>query len=214
MKGNNSGSHPGEERYISDDLLEKMGKGSVWGLDYYGRLQAAALAERTIYLGGEIYVVDSETMARELKWLALLSKEPILIMVSSPGGLVLPGLALYDEIRHTRSQGIEVVMRVSGHAASMAVIVLQAATTREAYPNSRLLIHEISQFKFFSEDKTSDLEEQVEEMKKLQAVLLGILSERSGKSREEIDKLIWKRDIWFSAEEALEFGLIDRIVGV
>lgn len=209
MRGNKD-----KEPYISESLLERLSADSAWGMDYYDRLKSAALTKRTIYLGGEIYIADYEVMSRELKWLASLSKEPILIMVSSPGGLVLPGLALYDEIRHTRSQGIEVVMRVSGHAASMAVIVLQAATTREAYPSSRLLIHEISQFKFFSDDKTSDLEEQVEEMKKLQAVLLGILSERTGKPREEIDKLIWKRDIWFSAQEALEFGLIDRIVGV
>ena len=49
-------------------------------------------------------------------------------------------------------------------------------------------------------------------MKKLQAILLGIVSERSGKPVEEIESLIWKRDVWFSAQEALAWGLLDRIV--
>jgi ATP-dependent protease ClpP protease subunit len=90
--------------------------------------------------------------------------------------------------------------------------VLQAATIREALANSRILIHEISHFTFWSEDRPSDLEEQVAEMKKLQAILLGILSKRSGKSLEELEKLIWKTDVWYSAREALEYGLIDRVV--
>ena len=185
---------------------------SALGLDYSDRLKWAALHNRIIYLHEDLRSRSVREMSMELQALMRTSKEPILIMVSSPGGVVLPGLALYDEIMELRKEGIHVTMRVCGYAASMAAIVLQAAEVREAQENSRILIHEVSRFTFWSEDKPSDLEEQLVEMKKLQAILLGIISGRSGKTIDELEELIWKRDVWFSAEEALEFGLIDRIV--
>lgn len=182
------------------------------GLDYEDRLKWASLSNRIIYLHQEIESGMVREKSMEMQDLLRQSKDPVMIMVSSPGGIVLPGLALYDEIMELRKEGIQVTMRVCGYAASMAAIVLQAGTVREALANSRILIHEVSRFTFWSVDKPSDLEEQLAEMKKLQAILLRIISGRSNKTLAELEKLIWKRDVWFSAEEALEFGLIDRIV--
>lgn len=186
--------------------------GTTLGLNYGDRLKWTSLSNRIIYLHQEIESGMVREKSMEMQDLLRQSKEPIMIMVSSPGGIVLPGLALYDEIIELRKEGIEVTMRVCGYAASMAAIVLQAGTIREALANSRVLIHEVSRFTFWSIDKPSDLEEQLAEMKKLQAILLRIISGRSNKTFAELEKLIWKRDVWFSAEEALEFGLIDRIV--
>lgn len=182
------------------------------GLDYEDRLKWASLSNRILYLHEEINSEVVREKSMEMQALLRRAKTPVVIMVSSPGGIVLPGLALYDEIMELRKEDIAVTMRVCGYAASMAAIVLQAGTIREALANSRLLIHEVSRFSFWAEDKPSDLEEQLAEMKKLQAILLGILSNRSGKPVEQLENLIWKRDVWFSAQEALEFGLIDRIV--
>lgn len=172
--------------------VEAQSSASV-GLDYEDRLKWTALENRIVYLYEEIRTDVVREKSMELQDLLRRSKDPITIMVSSPGGIVLSGLALYDEIMELRKQEIHVTMRICGCAASMGAIVLQAGTVREALANSRLLIHEVSRFSFFAHDTSSDLEEQVVEMKRLQTVLLSILSERSGKSLKELERLIWKR---------------------
>jgi ATP-dependent Clp protease protease subunit len=182
------------------------------GLDYSGRLRWSSFVNRVLYLHEEITSAVVREKSMEIQALLRKSREPIVIMVSSPGGVVLPGLALYDEILEARDKGADVIMRVCGYAASMAAVVLQAASVREALTNSRILIHEVSRFTWWSEDKPSDLEEQLTEMKKLQGILMRIVSSRSGRSAEEWEKLIWKRDVWYSADEALTEKLIDRIV--
>ena len=186
--------------------------GESSGFNYRDRLRWNSLRNRVLYLHDSIDDFVAREKSMELKKLTQISGDPILIVITSPGGVVLPGLALYDEILETRSRGVNVIMRVSGYAASMAAIVLQAATIREAFVNSRILIHEVRQFKFWSEDSTSYLEEELGEMKKLQEILYSILSKRTGRDIEEIKKTVWKTNRWFSSWEAKEFGLIDRIV--
>lgn len=197
---------------VEEAKAPKQVSETALGLNYSDRLKWASLDNRIIYLHASIDSSVVREKSMEMQDLLRRSKEPIYIMVSSPGGYVLPGLALHDEILELQKEGIEVTMRVCGYAASMAAIVLQAGTIREALANSRMLIHEISRFTFWAEEKPSDLKEQVAEMEKLQRSLMRIVSGRTDKTVEELENLIWKRDVWFSAEEALAFGLLDRIV--
>ena len=198
---------PEELAQISDAEASRM-----LGLGFYDRLRQHRLERRVVSIEGEIYSSDAARFNEELEYLINQDTTPIKIIIHSQGGEVQAGLAIYDYIMLARAKGIHVTTMASGTAASMACIVLQAGSTREMMPNARLLIHEVSQFKFFSNETTSDLAEQVVEMKKLQAVLSGILAEATGRTQEEVEQHIWKKDLWFNLEEALEYGLIDKVV--
>ena len=91
----------------------------------------------------------------------------------------------------------------------MAPIILQAGSKRVASKYTRFLLHEIMTMTI---GRTSEQEEQVIELRKLNSMLRDILVERTGKPAEAIDKAWKKTERWLSAEEALEFGLIDEVV--
>jgi len=131
----------------------------------------------------------------------------------SSGGTVSSALAMYDVIREF-SNHLEipvVTIGVGGVYSAAAAILLQAGDERIAAVNSTFLLHEIRQFKFISEETKSDIEDQQVIMEMLENKLYGILSEKTGKSREEIDRLIDRRNLWLDAQGALEWGLVDRI---
>ena len=91
----------------------------------------------------------------------------------------------------------------------MGCIILQAGSERLATPHTRFLIHEVSSMTW---GKTSEIEEEAEEIRKVNNLMRKILADRTGKSAEEIEKLWHKKDVWLSVNEAEEFGLIDGIV--
>lgn len=116
-------------------------------------------------------------------------------------------------ILHIREKfGIEIVTEARGYAASSAAVILQTGSRRTATKHTRILIHEVSTFKFFSNEKASDVAEEAEELQKVNDMLIKILSERTGHSEQELKTLIHKKDVWFNAQEALNFNLIDAIV--
>lgn len=136
------------------------------------------------------------------------SSDPIKIIFNSPGGNVIDGLALYDYIKELQGSGIQINTHSIGMAASMGGILLQAGGVRSMGANAYLLIHEVSAG---AGGKMTDLEDEIEFLKRLQDRLVNILGERSTMTTRQI-KTRWKRkDWWLGAAEALELGFIDEI---
>ena len=97
-------------------------------------------------------------------------------------------------------------------ASSAAMIILQACSPRMSYPSARFLIHEIQELSFGT-TKLSATEDNARELNAVQDATVNLLVRRTGKSRETIKLAIERRDHWLSAKAALEFGLIDSILG-
>ena len=137
-------------------------------------------------------------------------KKPILLELKSPGGSIIDGFHFYDELMRLKSLGHKLTIRVHGMAASMGSVVLQAADVREAGSNSWIMIHRGFMGAI---GKTFEVEDSVEFMNKLENQIVDLFTARSKKPRKSFVDLFKKRkDIWFSAKEALQFGLIDGVI--
>lgn len=160
---------------------------------------------RILYIMEE---VTEELAARIIPTLHLLdtiSWETITIYINSPGGCAISGLAIYDAMRQINSP-VHVVC--TGQASSMGAIILAGGDYREATPNARIMIHEAA---MGTEGKTKDLQIEVEELKKVEEILIDILEVHTGQRKVKIRKDI-KLNKYMSAQEALDYGLIDNIV--
>lgn len=164
---------------------------------------------RRLYIDG---IVNRINVAA---WLDALSHwelrdpgEPIEITINSPGGSVLDGLALYDSILRLRRKGHHVVTRGTGMIASMATILMQAGDERILDANSWFMIHEVSAG---AQGTSSDMEDQIAFVKRLNDRLHGILAERSTLTKRQILSRTKKKDDWLSAEEAVELGFADKV---
>jgi len=167
---------------------------------------------------GRINIIGSISPFEASDWLSSIYKavefgnKVITIRIISPGGEVYPSFAIYDNLRLISKKGIKIEAIVEGFAASAAAaIVLQAADVRKCLPSSRFLLHEVSRWAFGSE-KASDLKDEAKEIEILTNMIINILSERSGKSVSDVKNLVERKEIWFSAQEALDWGLIDEII--
>lgn len=173
-------------------------------------IQKKFLEERKVFLWGEV----SDRSARDVteKFLFLEASDPgkdITFYINTPGGSITAGMAVYDTMQLI-SSSITVV--VTGMAASMGSILLCGASPgqRLLYPHSRVLIHQplISGRMWAA---AVDINIQAEEMEKLREELNGILSKSSGQPLEKI-QLDTDRDFYLNAQEAIEYGLADKIV--
>lgn len=145
-----------------------------------------------------------------ITYLKSLKTEQLTISINSPGGQIADSFAIYD---YLKSCGLKTTAIVEGVAASAAaMIVLQAMDNRYSRPNSRFLLHEPRLFSFLEVQKTTDTQDRAKEMTILSEMVYDVLSSRCGKTKEELKKLIERREVWMSAKEALEFGLIDKII--
>ena len=138
----------------------------------------------------------------------------ILIRLTSPGGNAYHAFGIYNILRELSSEGVNVKILVEGMAASAAaMIVLQGADERLSLPDSSFLLHEPKRWVFFASESKSNLEDEMMEMKRITDKIVEILSFRCKKSKEEVSKLIERKEVWMSVEEALKWNLIDAIVG-
>jgi ATP-dependent Clp endopeptidase proteolytic subunit ClpP len=152
------------------------------------------------------------------KWMRLEPGCDIEIQFNSPGGEVIAGLALFDFIQTVRAAGHHVTTSTIGYAASMAGVLLQAGDKRVMGAESWLMLHEAS---FGSQGKTSEVEDRVEWIKRVQDRFLNIFADRcKGANPETATKALkkaqiktkWTRtDFWVDSDEALAYGLIDEI---
>ena len=172
--------------------------------DIFSRL----LKDRIVFLGTEIN--DDVANIVIAQFLFLESEDPdkeIMLYINSPGGVVTSGLAIYDTMQYVRS---EVSTTCLGMAASMAAVLLGAGAKgrRSALPNARIMIH---QPLGGARGQASDIEIQAREIKHLKEVLTDIITNATGKRREQILKDI-DRDFYLGAAQAKEYGLIDNVM--
>lgn len=174
------------------------------------RIDSAILEARRIFLSD---AVDSETASdiiRRFWYLELVDPgKPILFVINSPGGSVDAGFAIWDQIKLITSP---VTTLVCGLAASMGSVLSLAAAPRRRFATaqSRIMIHQ-PLIGGVIKGQATDLEIQAKEMLKTRDTLTRIYMAQTGKDYETIEKAI-DRDTWMSAQEALEFGLLDGIV--
>ena len=131
----------------------------------------------------------------------------IQLLLSTYGGCVYDGLSLYDAVKNSNT---EVDITCFGKIMSMGIILLLSAKTRKAYRNTTFMIHEGSSG-FIG--KVADMEESVEESKRLREVIFDIIEKETKISKAKLDEVRKSRMDWFlTAEEALEYGLITEII--
>ena len=168
---------------------------------------------RDVYLIGDIEKDAARSAIERMRELAAESDRPITLYINSAGGNVTDGLALHDVIRNIISRGAEVTIVVQGMAYSMGSIVLQAASEgrRLAFPHSWIMIHEPA--KWAGWQSTSAAAQHLERLKQMQDQIYRILSSRSGKPLRQIIRDTKRTDFYLDAQSALDYGLIDAVLG-
>lgn len=173
-------------------------------------IERTLLQNRRIFFADEVNQESSTEAIRKLWYLELTAPgKGITMIINSPGGSVDAGFAVWDQMKMISSP---VTTLVTGLAASMGSILSLCAGKgrRLATPNARILIHQPS-IHGGVRGQASDLEIHAREILKIRSRIIDLYVEASGKDRDTIAAAI-ERDTWLSAEEAREFGLIDRIV--
>jgi len=189
--------------FLIPTVIEHTGKGER-AYDIYSRL----LNERIVFLGSAIDDNVANLVVAQLLYLE--SEDPdkdVFLYINSPGGVVSAGLAIYDTMQYIKP---EVSTICTGQAASMGAVLLAAGAQgkRIALPNSRIMIH---QPLGGAQGQASDIEITAREILKTKALLNGILSKHSGQSLEKV-KADTDRDFFMSAQEAVEYGLVDKVI--
>lgn len=184
-------------------VIERTARGER-EFDIYSRL----LNERIIFLGTPIEDQVANLVVAQL--LHLESQDPdkdISIYINSPGGSVYSGLAIYDTMRFVKP---DIQTMCVGVAMSMGSLLLSGGTKgkRAALPNSRILIHQPSAG---FEGQSTDIEIHAREILSIRARLDEIYADNTGKSADEV-RTDMERDRFFTAQQALEYGLIDRVL--
>ena len=167
------------------------------------------LRTRQIILSGEINEENTAKVIRQLLLLEADSDRPIYIYIDSPGGSIDSGFGIYDMIRFVNAP---VCTIGTGLIASMGSIILLSVPKerRFALPNSHYLIHQ-PLIGGVARGVASDLEIQAEEMAKSKKKLIRLIADETGRSETEVEKDC-DRDHWLTAEEALSYGLVSRII--
>lgn len=184
-------------------VVETSGRGER-AYDIYSRL----LKERVVFLVGEVNDQTANLVIAQLLFLESENPEKdISLYINSPGGSVSAGLAIFDTMNFIKPDVSTLCM---GMAASMGAFLLSAGANgkRFALPNSRVMIH---QPLGGARGQASDIEIQAREILYLRERLNGILSERTGQTIETIAKDT-DRDNFMSADQAQEYGLIDKVI--
>mgnify|MGYP001552581097 FL=1 len=196
-------THEPVESNLIPMVIEKTSRGER-SYDIYSRL----LKDRIIMLGTPINDAVASSITAQI--LFLESEDPekdIYLYINSPGGVVSAGLAIYDTMQYVKC---DVATTCMGMAASMGAVLLAAgaAGKRYALPNARVMIH---QPLGGVQGQASDIEIEAQEILRLKKLLSGILGKHSGKDIEQViaDS---DRNKWMDAQEAADYGLIDRVM--
>ncbi|MDD3602676.1 MAG: ATP-dependent Clp endopeptidase proteolytic subunit ClpP [Sulfurovum sp.] len=184
-------------------VIEQTGRGER-SYDIYSRL----LKDRIIMLSGEVN--DQVASSIVAQFLFLEAQDPdkdIYFYINSPGGVITSGLSMYDTMNYIKP---DIVTICIGQAASMGAFLLACGTKgkRYALPNSRIMIH---QPLGGAQGQATDILIQAQEIQRLKETLNEILAERTGKTVKRVEKDT-ERDYFMSAKEAMEYGLIDKVL--
>jgi len=172
--------------------------------DIFSRL----LEDRIIFFSGEVNSQMAESVIAQLLYLE--SKDPnkdIIMYVNSPGGHVTAGLAVYDTMQYVKC---DIVTIWIGLAASMWSIILMAWTKGKRYilEHSEVMIH---QPLGGAEGQATDIAIQAQHILRTKKILNEIISKHTGQPLEKVEQDV-ERDKWFTAQEAIEYGLVDKIL--
>lgn len=184
-------------------VVEQSSRGER-SFDVFSRL----LRERIIFLGTEI---DDDVANSVVAQLLLLdsenSEKDIMLYINSPGGVITAGLAIYDTMNLIKSDVCTICL---GEAASMGAFLLSAGTKgkRMALPGARIMIH---QPLGGAQGQATDIEIEAKEILRMKNMLTQIIADNCGKPFDKV-KDDCERDHYMSAQEALEYGLIDKVV--
>ncbi len=184
-------------------VVEQSSRGER-AYDIYSRL----LKERIIFLSGPVHDAVSTLIVAQLLFLeAENPKKEIAFYINSPGGSVSAGLAMYDTMRYIRPN---VSTMCIGMAASMGSLLLTAGAKghRFSLPNSRVMVHQPSGG---FQGQASDIERHAQDIIKMKRRLNEIYVEHTGQPYEMIEKTL-DRDHFMTPEEAVNFGLIDKVL--
>ena len=184
-------------------VVEQSGRGER-SYDIYSRL----LRERIIFLVGPVHDHSANLIVAQLLFLESENPEKdISLYINSPGGSVYAGMAIFDTMQFVQP---EVATLCTGMAASMGAFLLAAGKKdkRFALPNSRIMIHQPSGG---AQGQASDIQIQAQEILSLRERLNRILAEKTGQSIEKI-ALDTERDRFMNADEAVTYGLIDKVL--
>ncbi len=184
-------------------VVEQTGRGER-SYDIFSRL----LKERIIFLNGEVNDTSASLVVAQL--LFLESENPdkdIYMYINSPGGVITSGMAIYDTMQYIKP---DVATLCIGQACSMGSFLLAggAKGKRFSLPNSRIMIHQpLGGF----QGQATDIEIHAREILNIRKRMNKLYSEHCNKPLDEVEKAV-ERDNFMSAEEALNFGLIDKVI--
>ena len=172
--------------------------------DIYSRL----LEDRIVFISGEIDDATANTVVAELIYLEAKNPEKdICVYINSPGGSVTAGMAIYDTMKYVKCDVSTICV---GLAASMGAFLLAAGTKGKRFclPNSEVMIH---QPLGGAQGQASDIEITAKHILNTKKKMIKMLAENSGQSIKKVEKDV-DRDYYMSAEEAVEYGLVDKVI--
>ncbi len=184
-------------------VVEQTGRGER-SYDIYSRL----LKDRIIMLSGEVNDQVASTIVAQLLFLEAQDPDKdIYFYINSPGGVITSGLSMYDTMNYIKPDIVTICM---GQAASMGAFLLASGTKgkRYALPHARIMIHQPSGG---AQGQSTDIQIQAKEIQRLKDTLNEILAEKTGKKAKQIEKDT-ERDNFMSSKEAVEYGLIDKVL--
>ena len=184
-------------------VVEQTSRGER-SYDIYSRL----LNDRIVFLNGEVNEASSSVIVAELLYLEAQDPDKdIQFYINSPGGSVTDGLAIYDTMQYIKADVSTICV---GMAASMGAFLLSSGAKgkRIALPNAEIMIHQPSAG---TQGKVTDMEIDVEHFLKIKERLNKILAENTGKTPQQV-KADSERDHWLTAEEAKDYGLVDKVI--
>ena len=189
--------------YLVPTVVEQTGRGER-AYDIYSRL----LNDRIIFLSEEVNDATASLIVAQMLYLEAQDPDKdIQFYINSPGGSVTAGMAIFDTMRYIKC---DVATICVGMAASMGAFLLAAGTKgkRMALPNSEIMIHQPSAG---TQGQITDMAIHLKRLETIKVRMNKIMAENTGKTVEEVTAAC-ERDNFMSAEEALAFGLIDRVL--
>ncbi len=184
-------------------VVEQTGRGER-SYDIYSRL----LKDRIIMLSGEVNDQVASSIVAQLLFLEAQDPDKdIYFYINSPGGVITSGLSMFDTMNYIKP---DIVTICIGQAASMGAFLLSSGTKGKRYslPNSRIMIHQPSGG---AQGQSTDIQIQAQEIQRLKDTLNQIMADNCGKESKELEEDT-ERDNFMSAQEAVEYGLIDKIL--
>lgn len=182
-------------------VVEQSGRGER-AYDIYSRL----LKERIVFLVGEVNDYSANIIVAQMLFLqAEDPKKPISFYINSPGGSVTAGMAIYDTMNFVTNP---IHTLCTGQAASMGAFLLSSGDERRALPHSRIMIH---QPLGGAQGQATDIAIQAAEILRLKEILTSILAKNSNQPYEKVLQDC-ERDRFLSAQEAMDYGLIDEVI--